>query len=109
MKKLIVLLIAIVFVLSGFVLNADKTPTVKKDAKIEKKLKKKGCCDTIVYVKEKGKKYHKKNCKLVKEKKGIKLCEAAKKGYTPCAKCKPADLPKKGKCVDKKKLLKKKK
>jgi hypothetical protein len=43
-----------------------------------------------VYVTEKGKKYHKKNCSVVSEgKKGISLAEAKKQGYEPCAVCKP--------------------
>ena len=59
--------------------------------------------DPTVYVKEKGKKYHKKNCKIVKEGKiGIKLSEAIEKGYEPCAVCKPPTKPDKKK-EDKKK------
>jgi hypothetical protein len=43
-----------------------------------------------VYVTEKGKKYHKKNCSVVPEgKRGISLAEAKKQGYEPCASCKP--------------------
>lgn len=43
-----------------------------------------------VYVKENGKKYHKKNCSVVSEgKKGMELNEAKKKGYEPCNVCKP--------------------
>jgi hypothetical protein len=46
--------------------------------------------DPIVYVKEGGKKYHKKNCAVVKTgKTGIKLSEALKKGYEPCKICNP--------------------
>lgn len=45
-----------------------------------------------VYVTEKGKKYHKKNCTVVKEgKKGIELSDAKKKGLEPCATCKPEE------------------
>lgn len=41
-----------------------------------------------VYVTANGKKYHKKNCKLVNEgKKGITLDEAKKKGLEPCGVC----------------------
>ena len=59
--------------------------------------------DPTVYVTEKGTKYHKKNCKIVKEgKTGIKLSEAIEKGYEPCAVCKPPTKP------DKKKEEKKK-
>lgn len=42
-----------------------------------------------VYVTDNGKKYHAKNCDLVKTgKKGIELAEAKKKGYEPCKICK---------------------
>lgn len=59
-------------------------------AKDTKKVLKKGekiVIDPTVYVKENGKKYHKRNCKLVKGKKGIKLSEAKKNGYEPCKVC----------------------
>lgn len=43
-----------------------------------------------IYVTESGKKFHKKNCTVVKEgKKGLELAEAKKKGYTACSVCKP--------------------
>ena len=45
--------------------------------------------DPTVYVTKEGKKYHTKNCRLKHGSKGIKLSEAKKKGYTPCATCKP--------------------
>lgn len=42
-----------------------------------------------VYVTETGKKYHAKNCDIVKTgKKGITLEEAKKKGLEPCKACK---------------------
>jgi NOL1/NOP2/fmu family ribosome biogenesis protein len=45
-----------------------------------------------VYITESGKKYHAKNCSLVKTgKKGIELAEAKKQGYEPCKHCK-ADI-----------------
>jgi len=46
--------------------------------------------DPTVYIVETGKKYHKKDCRLKKGSKGVKLSEAKKKGYKPCAVCKPA-------------------
>jgi len=56
-----------------------------------------------VYVTEKGKKYHKKNCSVVSEgKKGQELAEAKKNGYEPCAVCKP-DEGKKQEATDPKK------
>ncbi len=56
-----------------------------------------------VYVTEKGKKYHKKNCSVVSEgKKGKELAEARKSGYEPCAVCKP-DEAKKQEATDPKK------
>ncbi|MGZ4043229.1 MAG: hypothetical protein ACXVNM_11310 [Bacteroidia bacterium] len=42
-----------------------------------------------VYITDSGKKYHAKNCNLVKTgKKGIQLIEATKQGYEPCKICK---------------------
>ena len=42
-----------------------------------------------VYVTDNGKKYHKKNCDVVKTgKKGIDLADAKKRGYEPCKVCK---------------------
>lgn len=42
-----------------------------------------------VYITENGKKYHAKNCNLVKTgKKGIELAEAKKQGLEPCKACK---------------------
>ncbi len=49
-----------------------------------------------VYITESGKKYHAKNCSLVKTgKKGIELAEAKKQGYEPCKLCKVEAEPKK--------------
>jgi len=62
-----------------------------------------------VYITETGKKYHAKNCDMVKTgKKGIDLTLAKKQGYEPCSFCKKnievvADKPK-----EKKEQLKKK-
>jgi len=107
MKKLLVVIVLVLFVFAGLSLNATAKKELKKGAKVVKKLKKKNVCDTIVYVKKKGKKYHKKNCKLVKKDKiGMKLSEALKKGYTPCAICKPVTKPIKKKLVLKEKKKK---
>jgi hypothetical protein len=97
MKKFIAFGLIVMFLLvNTAVYGAYSSPAEKKD-----KDKKKD--DPTVYIKEKGKKYHKKNCKIVKEGKiGIKLSEAIKKGYEPCAVCKPPTKP------DKKKDSKKK-
>lgn len=58
-----------------------------------------------VYVTETGKKYHAKNCDIVKTgKKGITLDEAKKKGLEPCKVCKVEAEPKtadKPKTIDK--------
>jgi hypothetical protein len=54
-----------------------------------------------VYITESGKKYHAKNCDMVKTgKKGIDLALAKKQGYEPCSFCKKdleitGDKPKK--------------
>ncbi len=46
-----------------------------------------------VYVTESGKKYHAKNCSIVKTgKKGIELAEAKKQGYEPCKNCKADEI-----------------
>lgn len=46
-----------------------------------------------VYITDSGKKYHAKNCSLVKTgKKGIELKAAIKEGYTPCKMCKAEDI-----------------
>ncbi len=62
-----------------------------------------------VYITESGKKYHAKNCDVVKTgKKGIELAEAKKQGYEACKVCKVnseqkvADKPKDKKLTDKK-------
>jgi hypothetical protein len=42
-----------------------------------------------VYVTEKGKKFHAKNCDLVKTgKKGMEIADAKKAGFGPCGHCK---------------------
>lgn len=87
MKKITFLVLAF-FVLSvlisGVVIAKDTTPAKAK--KISKKKVEK-VVDPVVYVKENGKKYHKRNCKLVSGKTGLKLSEAVKKGYEPCKAC----------------------
>jgi methylphosphotriester-DNA--protein-cysteine methyltransferase len=46
-----------------------------------------------VYVTDSGKKYHAKNCSIVKTgKKGMELSEAKKAGYEPCKSCKADDI-----------------
>lgn len=46
-----------------------------------------------VYITESGKKYHAKNCSIVKTgKKGIELAEAKKQGYEPCKGCKADEI-----------------
>jgi len=46
-----------------------------------------------VYITESGKKYHAKNCSIVKTgKKGIELAEAKKQGYEPCKNCKADEI-----------------
>ena len=49
-----------------------------------------------VYVTQKGKKYHKEICLLIKNKNASKMDkkEALEAGYTPCKKCFKEDLPK---------------
>jgi competence protein ComEC len=46
--------------------------------------------DTIVYVTEHGKKYHRKDCAYVRNgSSALKLKDARARGCTPCSKCKP--------------------
>ncbi len=46
-----------------------------------------------VYITETGKKYHSKNCSIVKTgKKGILLKDAKLKGYEPCKSCKADEM-----------------
>ena len=46
--------------------------------------------DTIVYVTDTGEKYHKDDCRYLKESKtSISISEAIRQGYEPCKVCKP--------------------
>ena len=46
-----------------------------------------------VYVTESGKKYHAKNCNIVKTgKKGMELATAKKEGFEPCKACKAEEI-----------------
>ena len=87
MKKITLIIMAL-FVLSIIVpmTMAAKDTTPVKVKKVIKKSDK-VIIDPFVYVKENGKKFHKRNCKLVSDKTGIKLSEAEKKGYEPCKVC----------------------
>jgi hypothetical protein len=108
MKKIVVLFILTVFIAVGLTYAGDSylEDTKKDQTKVTKKKVKKG--DRIVYIKENGKKFHKKNCKLVKEGKiGIKLSEALKRGLTPCAVCIKPKAKKKEKKEEPKKEPKK--
>lgn len=95
MKRTIIFTVIVLFLVSGLTYGfgnapgADKKAVKKATAKAKKDVK-----DPTVYVREKGKKYHKKNCKLIKDKKGIKLSEALKKGLEPCKACKPVESKK---------------
>jgi methylphosphotriester-DNA--protein-cysteine methyltransferase len=87
MKKILSILVFALFILSistAQVVTADPSASPDK-TKVAKK-----STETYVYIKEGGKKYHKKNCSLVKTgKTRVTLSEALKKGYTPCKVCKP--------------------
>ena len=87
MKKSFGLWICFIFAFSTLAvpfLYSDTSPSPD-----EKKVTK-DSSEIHVYIKEGGKKYHKKNCSLVKTgKTRITLSEALKKGYTPCKICKP--------------------
>jgi methylphosphotriester-DNA--protein-cysteine methyltransferase len=87
MRKVLGVIVFVLFVFSIFTVNsifAGSNPG-PDDKKVTKK-----SSETYVYVKEGGKRYHKKNCNVVPTgKKRITLSEAIKKGYTPCKVCKP--------------------
>ena len=74
---LVLFMIALLMPQTGF--TKDTKKVLKKGEKI--------VIDPTVYVKENGKKFHKRNCKLVSGKKGIKLSEAKKQAYEPCKVC----------------------
>ena len=105
MKKLFVLSIVFMFLFVSLAYDLDAgISTSGSDTETVKTPKKKDADDPIVYVKEKGKKYHKKNCKVAGAgKTGIKLSEALKRGYEPCSVCKPPEKPKTKKKTTKKK------
>lgn len=102
MKKWIVLCIVFVFFFAGLSFGQDcgKCPAKLNCAKAKlQKDKAKDMANLIVYITKSDKKYHKEDCKLVKEKVKMKLGEAKEKGFTPCSSCFPA--PKKEKEVKK--------
>lgn len=92
MKKttLIILVFFIFSVFISTIVYAKGTNTVKTKKIVMKAEQAK--TDPTVYVRENGKKFHKKNCRLVSGKKGIKLSEAIKKGYEPCKVCFNSEL-----------------
>jgi len=50
---------------------------------------------TTIYVTKSGHKYHRANCRYLRQSKiKIKLGEAVKEGYTPCSVCNPPVLKK---------------
>jgi len=75
-----------------FSLSVLSVPFLYSDtsASPDKKKVDKDSSEIYVYIKEGGKRYHKKNCSLVKTgKTRVTLTEALKRGYTPCKICKP--------------------
>lgn len=87
MKKTLTVPVFVLFVISvaAAQLGYAKASASPDENKVVKK-----SSETYVYIKEGGKKYHKKNCSLVKTgKTRVTLSEALKRGYTPCKVCKP--------------------
>lgn len=87
MRKVLGVIIFVLFVFSIFAVNSvyASSNAGPDDKKVTKE-----SSEIYVYIKEGGKKYHKKNCPVVPTgKKRITLSEAIKKGYTPCKVCKP--------------------
>lgn len=87
MRKISGIFIFLIFIFSVLTVHSlYASPNAGPD---EKKVTKESS-ETYVYIKEGGKKYHKKNCKVVPTgKKRVTLSEAVKQGYTPCLVCKP--------------------
>ena len=89
MKKLIVICMVVLFLFTGYAFSQDcgKCPAkknclkVKKDKALEK--------NPVVFITQADKKFHKEDCKLLKDKVKIKLSQAKEKGYKPCAVCFP--------------------
>jgi hypothetical protein len=98
MKRVIIAVIAVMVLFSGFAMGQDcgKCP-LKSKCMPEKTVKKadvKKVSDPIVFAKKQGKYYHTKECKTVKkEGMKIKLSEAVKRGLKPCEKCGAPVLP----------------
>ncbi|NIM10510.1 MAG: hypothetical protein GTO45_00830 [Candidatus Aminicenantes bacterium] len=98
MKRVIITVIAVMFLFSGFGLGQDcgKCPLKSKclPEKTVKKADVKKVSDPIVFAKKQDKYYHTKECKAVKlEGMKIKLSEAVKRGLKPCEKCDAPVLP----------------
>lgn len=95
MKKTLSAIVFLLFIISVVFVQPAYAETIAPtdEKKVEKKLS-----ETFVYIKEGGKKYHKKNCTLVKTgKTQITMGEALKKGYTPCKICIPVFVNANGK------------
>jgi hypothetical protein len=74
-----ILLVGLLFLLAPFVLAQNAPSSTGADA--------------TVYVTKAGKKYHTKDCRMMKGAgTAMKLSDAVKQGYTPCKVCKPPAL-----------------
>jgi biopolymer transport protein ExbD len=85
MKKSLSLWVFVLFAVSILTVQFvyAEAPASSDDTKVTKK-----SSETYVYIKEGGKKYHKKGCHMIKkDAKEMNLTEAIKKGYTPCKIC----------------------
>jgi len=87
MKKVTLIVLAFFVFSAAIPLTVYSKETTPVKVKKDEKKSEDAIVDPTVYIKENGKKFHKKKCKLVTEKTGIKLSEAKKKGYEPCESC----------------------
>lgn len=95
MKKSLSLWVFVLFAVSVLTVQFiyAEAPASSDDNKVTKQ-----SSETYVYMKEGGKKYHKKDCQMVKkEAKEMNIAEAIKQGYTPCKICNPEAKDKKKK------------
>ncbi|MCK4762942.1 MAG: hypothetical protein KAW12_12165 [Candidatus Aminicenantes bacterium] len=97
MKKIVIISVLVLFFLGGLAYGQDcgKCPAKLKCAKA-KIQEGKNVKDNPVFITEKDKIFHKKDCKLIKgtevspiEAKEVTPVEAKKKGYEPCQECFP--------------------
>jgi len=93
MKKLIVIFVVVMFFFTGYAVSQDcgKCPAKANCAKAKVKKDKAPEADPLVLITKADKKFHKLDCKLVKEKIKVKLSLAKEKEFEPCPVCFPPE------------------